>query len=173
MRAIHIFLSRCLPTALALLAMSALSAPANAQQLQTKFSCNVTRDEGGEKVIYSDGGEINLDGNKVQAFRWESDQYRPTHGFDCSVDESDEPVAEVLEGSDKDSWRVSLKDPVAARARRGFDFYNHGKNCSIRLQRDGDTLHIEPTCPALCGSRPNFTTLSVNVKTGTCLYEDK
>ncbi|MBC7489296.1 MAG: hypothetical protein H7240_04205 [Glaciimonas sp.] len=122
----------------------------------------MSRIEDGEKVTYSDAGEINLNIGKVETFRWESDKYRPMHGFDCSVDESDEPVVEVMQSGGKDhvSWRVSLKDPVAARQRRSYDFYNHGKNCIIRLQRDGDTLHIEPSCPAFCGSRLNLTKLT-------------
>ncbi|MGS0743378.1 hypothetical protein ACVBEF_16370 [Glaciimonas sp. GG7] len=171
MRVIHQFLLRCLPPLFLLIGLSALSMPINAQQLHTKFSCNESRNEDGEKVIYADGGQIDLNGNKVEEFRWESDQYRAMHGFDCSVDESDEPVAEVMTEEDKDSWRISLRDPVAARHQRGYDFFNHGKNCSIRLQRDGDTLHIKPSCPALCGSRVNFTELTVDVKTGTCSYQ--
>lgn len=152
--------------------LALLLTSAYAQQLQTKFVCNATRDEDAEKVIYADGGEIRLDGNKVEAFRWESAQYRTLHGFDCSVDESDEPVAQASRDGGKDSWRVTLKDPVAARQRRGYDFFNHGMNCSIRLQRDGDTLSIKPSCPALCGSRINFTELSVDLKTGSCRYEE-
>lgn len=146
--------------------------PLAAQELQTKFGCNTTHVEGGEKVILADVGEILLSGDTIKTFRWESDQYRTLHGFDCSVDESDEPVAEVTQGGAQPAWRITLKDPVAARERRGFDFYNHGKNCSIRLQRNGDTLSIKPSCPALCGSRVNFTELSVNLKTGSCRHEE-
>ena len=170
MPVIRYFSLSYLHTPLLLLGLAILSVPANAQQLQTKFGCSVTRNEDGEKVIYADGGEIRLNGNKVEAFRWESAQYRTLHGFDCSVDESDEPVAEASQSGGKDSWRVKLKDPVAARKRRGYDFFDHGKNCSIRLQRDGNTLSIKPNCPALCGSRIDFTELSVDLKTGTCRY---
>ena len=172
MRNVRIFLHRYFLSMLLLLSITALSAPIYAQELQTKFGCNTTHSEGGEKVILADEGEIHLDGDKIKTFRWESDQYRTLHGFDCSVDESDEPVAEVTQSGDKTSWRITLKDPVAARDRRGFDFYNHGKNCSIRLQRDGDLLSIKPSCPALCGSRVNFTELSVNLITGTCRHEE-
>ncbi len=35
-----------------------------------------------------------------------------------------------------------MKDPAAARQRRGYDFFNYGVNCGIRLQRDGDKLHV-------------------------------
>lgn len=172
MRVAHTCLHRYSFTMLLLLSITALSAPLYGQELQTKFGCNTTHTEGGEKVILADEGEIHLDGDKVKTFRWESDQYRTLHGFDCSVDESDGPVAEVTQSGDKPGWRITLKDPVAARDRRGFDFYNHGKNCSIRLQRDGDTLSIKPSCPALCGSRVNFTELSVNLKTGSCRHEE-
>ncbi|KAF3997189.1 hypothetical protein [Glaciimonas immobilis] len=167
----HFFLRHFAAT-ITLFFSAALLHPVNAQELQTKFGCNTTRTENGEKVIYADDGEIHLNGNKIDTFRWESDQYRTLHGFDCSVDESDEPVAEVTESGTTPGWRVTLKNAAAARDRRGFDFYNHGKNCSIRLQREGDTLSIKPTCPALCGSRVNFTELSVNLKTGVCQHEE-
>ncbi|WP_395822540.1 hypothetical protein [Collimonas sp.] len=153
---------------------TALLAPlAQAQQLQTKFGCNMTRNEDGEKVIYGDTGEFRLNGKRIEALRWESALYRPTHGFECSIDSSDDPQAEVQRDGARENWRITLKDPAAARQRRGYDFFNHGMNCSIRLQRDGDKLHVIPSCPALCGSRGNFTTLSVDLKTGTCSYEQK
>lgn len=159
----------------ALFALSAaLSTPAiQAQQLQTKFGCNLTREADGEKVIYGDTGEFKLDGDRIEALRWESALYRPTHGFECSIDTGDGPQAEVRQDGGKDNWRITLKDPAAARRQRGYDFYDHGMNCSIRLQRDGDRLHVIPSCPALCGSRANFTELSVDLKTGECSYQDK
>src|SRR6266849_6198406 len=95
MPAIRYFLLRYLHAILLLPSLAMLSTTASAQQLQAKFGCNTTRDEGGEKVIYADGGEIRLNGNKVEVFRWESAQHRTLHGFDCSVDEGDEPVAEA------------------------------------------------------------------------------
>jgi hypothetical protein len=163
-----------LAASLCLVLSVALLAPAvQAQQLQTKFGCSLTRDEDGEKVIYGDTGEFKLDGDKIEALRWESAQYRPNHGFECSIDTYDEPQAEVRHDGQKDNWRITLKDPAAARQQRGYDFFNHGMNCSIRLQRDGDKLHVLPSCPALCGSRVNFTELSVNLKTGDCSYQDK
>jgi hypothetical protein len=163
---------------LAVLALFALSVtlvtPAiQAQQLLTKFGCNLTRDADGEKVIYGDTGEFKLDGDRIEALRWESALYRPTHGFECSIDTGDNPQAEVQQDGGKDNWRITLKDAVAARRQRGYDFYDHGMNCSIRLQRDGDRLHVIPSCPALCGSRANFTELSVDLKTGECSYQDK
>lgn len=168
-----LFRARFRLPALALFVLSSalLAPPAPAQQLQTKFGCNMTRDEDGEKVIYGDTGEFKLDGNRIEALRWESAQYRPTHGFECSIDTGDGPQAEIRRDGLKDNWRITLKDPVAARHQRGYDSFNHGMNCSIRLQRDGNNLHVIPSCPALCGSRVNFTELSVNLKTGECKYQ--
>jgi hypothetical protein len=144
---------------------------ANAQKLDTRFSCSVTRDEDGERVIYADNGEMKIDHDRIAAFRWESALYRSTHGFDCSIDEGDGLKAEVRDEKDNTLWRVGLTDARAARAQRGFTF-DRGMNCTIRLEKTGDTLTIWPSCPALCGSRTNFSALSVNMKTGTCRYEE-
>lgn len=148
----------------------ACSTVAVAQQLDARFSCSVTRDEGGERVIYADSGEIRLRGDRIDAFRWESALHRSTHGFDCSIEQGDGLKAEVREDANNPSWRIALTDSRAARDRRGYDF-DRGLNCTIRLERDGDMLNIKPTCPALCGSRTNFSELSVNLKTGDCRYE--
>jgi hypothetical protein len=138
-----------------------------AQTLDARFSCSAKRTEDGEAVTYADSAEFRLQGEHVAAFRWESALFRSTHGFDCSIDESDGLVAEVRE----QTWRIALADARGARSRRGFDF-NRSMNCTIRLERDGDTLNVKPSCPALCGSRPNFSELSVNLKTGQCRYEE-
>lgn len=160
------------PRALILaLALSATSASALAQQLDARFSCSNARTEEGEKTIYADSGEFRLNGSKIEALRWESSLFRSTHGFDCSIDQSDGPLAEAREEGSNASWRISLKDAPAARFQRGFDF-GRRPNCTIRLERDGDTLNVKPTCPALCGSRENFTEFSVNLKTGQCRYEE-
>ncbi|MGE5649415.1 MAG: hypothetical protein ACM34A_04385 [Bacillota bacterium] len=143
-----------------------------AQQLDTHFSCSVAREEDGEKVTYADNGEMRLSGEHIEAFRWESALYRSTHGFDCSIDMDDGLQAEVHDEGKTVLWRVALSDAHAARARRGFSFERSG-NCTIRLVRDGDTLNVQPSCPALCGSRTNFTELSVDLKTGSCHYEQK
>jgi len=45
-------------------------------------------------------------------------------------------------------------------------------NCTIRVEHEGDTMKVTPTCPALCGSRPNFSALSVDLKSGECRYEE-
>jgi hypothetical protein len=157
----------------ALLALTCLGNPANAaaQQLDTHFSCSETRNEDGEKVLYADSGEIHLDGTAIKGFHWESSLFRTSHGFDCSIDDSDGLQAEASNETGKDGWRISLLDGRAARERRGYNF-ERGYNCSIRLTRSGDMLNVKPTCPALCGSRLNFSELSVSLKTGVCRYEE-
>jgi hypothetical protein len=79
--------------------------------------------------------------------------------------------AEVTDQTGVSVWRITLLDGLGARVRRGYD-YVHGLNCSIRLQRNGDMLSIKPSCPALCGSRPNFSELSVDLITGACRYQE-
>jgi hypothetical protein len=154
-----------------LLALLSTGGAALAQQLETHFSCSVARNENGEAVTYADSGEIRIKGDHIDAFRWESSLFRSTHGFDCSIDESDGLLAEVRDGTPKVQWRVALADARAARNRRGFNF-DRRLNCTIRLEREGDTLTVKPSCPALCGSRSNFSELSVNLKTGQCRYEE-
>jgi hypothetical protein len=144
---------------------------ASAQQLDARFSCSAVRNLDGDNVTFADIGEIHLKGNQIGAFRWESSLFRHTHGFDCSIDESDDLKAETREDATKNSWRVSVKNGHEARGRRGYD-YGIRFNCTIRLEREGDTLQIKPSCPALCGSRPNFSELSVDLKTGKCRYEE-
>ncbi|HZW13730.1 MAG TPA: hypothetical protein VFF81_11130 [Noviherbaspirillum sp.] len=154
--------------AFALLATSGLVA---AQELDTHFSCSVAREVDGERVIYADNGTFRLKGERIETFHWESALYRTTHGFDCSIDESDGLKAEVRDEKPKASWRVALKDARAARYKRGFTF-DRGMSCTIRVEREGETMKVTPTCPALCGSRPNFSALSVDLKTGECRYEE-
>jgi hypothetical protein len=151
--------------------LSAGGGVAVAQQLNARFSCSEARNEHGEQVTYADNGEMRLSGNRIDAFRWESALFRSTHGFDCSIDEGDGLQAEVRDEPSKLMWRVALSDARAARDRRGFMF-DRGMNCTIRLERDGDTLSVKPSCPALCGSRANFSQLSVNLNTGKCHYEE-
>ncbi|GAB3541277.1 hypothetical protein GCM10027343_11420 [Noviherbaspirillum agri] len=155
-------------TAFLLIAASGIVA---AQELDTKFSCSVAREMDGERVIYADNGAFRLKGERIEAFQWESALYRSTHGFDCSIDQSDGLTAEVREEGAKAMWRVALKDARAARSKRGFTF-DRGMNCTIRIEREGDMMKVTPTCPALCGSRPNFSALSVDLKSGECRYEE-
>ncbi|NEX63862.1 hypothetical protein [Noviherbaspirillum galbum] len=153
----------------ALLLMVAL--PVVAQDLDARFSCSTKGSDHGESVIYADAGEMRLHGDKIDAFRWESSLFRSTHGFECSIDDGDGLVAESREVGAGREWRVTLSDAQAARERRGYEFARL-PSCSIRLEREGDQLSIKPSCPALCGSRGNFTELSVNLKTGTCQYQE-
>ena len=163
-------MSELLRNALPFVLLSSASAAAVGQQLETQFSCSVARTEDGENVTYADNGEIRMQGDQIEAFRWESSLFRSTHGFDCSIDESDGLLAEVRNES-QPQWRVSLADARAARDRRGYGF-DRRMNCTIRLERDGDTLNVKPSCPALCGSRTNFSALSVDLNTGQCRYEE-
>lgn len=156
------------PRMLWLMLLAACCGGVQAQQLQTHFACSATREDDGQRVLYADSGEIRIDGSRIEAFHWESALYRRTHGFDCSIDEGDGLHVEV--GAAAGSWRVVLGDARAARNRRGYDF-DHGLDCSIQLERSDDMLQVTPSCPALCGSRANFSALSVNLKTGACRYE--
>lgn len=149
---------------------------AHAQALDATFSCSQERAEDqlldGDRRVYADSGDVHLQGSRIAGFRWESALFRSTHGFDCSIDEGDGLSAEMLpaQADGAQRWRIRLADGKAARTRRGYDA-DHGLNCSIRLTYRSDILHITPSCPALCGSRENFSALSVDLKTGQCLYE--
>ena len=146
-------------------------------QLDAQFSCSVERPQDsrhdGQRSIYADSGEFHLRGDRVESFRWESSLFRSTHGFDCSIDDTDGVQAELLPTTHTDSqgWRVRLRDARAARTQRGYDA-DHGLNCSIRIIHAGDMLQIIPSCPALCGSRENFSLLTVDLKSGQCTYEN-
>jgi hypothetical protein len=155
---------------LAAMMMAAACGAVHAQRLDARFSCSTERNDG-ERVIYADNGEIRIDGARIQAFRWESALYRATHGFDCSIDETDGLQLETRQEEGAPRWRVSLQNARRARDQRGFH-YDRMLNCTIRLEREGDMLRMKPSCPALCGSRANFSELSVDLKTGTCRYEE-
>ena len=156
----------------ALLAALLAAAPqAQAQQLATRFACSAEHSQDGIFALHADRGEIRIDGEHILAFDWESSLFRRTHGFDCSIDTDDGTSAEVRQDADGPSWRISLKDAVAARERRGYDF-SHGLNCTIRLEQRGNTLLVRPSCPALCGSRANFSELAIDLKSGACSYPD-
>lgn len=147
------------------------AAPGFAQQLDMRFSCSSAGEDHGDKVIYADIGEMRIKGDRIEAFRWESSLFRSTHGFDCSIDESDTLLVEVRDDGQRVQWRVAPQDSLNARVRRGYEYMSR-PNCTIRIVRSGDTLDIKPSCPALCGSRPNFTQLSVDLKTGKCMYDE-
>ena len=148
-----------------------LPLPLAAQELDARFSCSMTRSEDGERVIYADHGQLRLKGDRVEIFRWESALYRSTHGFDCSIDEGDGVQAEPGGEANAPAWRITLKDAANARFARGFDFAR-GANCSIRVARSGDTVSLRPSCPALCGSRTNFSELAFDLKSGKCSYSE-
>lgn len=158
-------------------------AAANAvPRLDARISCSSRhagrrQDRGGDvddRSEYADSAEMHLQGDRIESFRWESSLFRSTTGFECSIDDSDGLLVDYLPPVAGDPpgrrWRVQLQDGWLARARRGYDA-DHGFNCSIRLEQRGDILHILPSCPALCGSRENFSALAVDLKTGQCEYE--
>lgn len=163
----------------AALAQAAGSAPASAvtasaatattstpSQLQLRFSCSQTVGEGEQRQIFADFGEIALQGEQILSFRWESSLHRRTHGFDCSIDQEDDLLAERIE----QGWRVSLRDAAAARLKRGYDTAR-GKFCSVRVLQEGEEIHLLPTCAVLCGSRDNFSELRINLRNAHCQYE--
>src|SRR5450830_1772029 len=121
---------RFLPTFLVALLLSSASFVALAQEpaLDLHLQCTQTKQEGGkgERLIYTDQAHIQLRGNQIDNFQWESSLLRSDRGYQCS----------------------------------------------IRVEREGDTVHLRPTCPALCGSRMNFTELKVDVSNGKCQYEE-
>ncbi len=161
---------RSLSTCLIGLMMLCTGHSAIAQSIHTKFSCSQVADDGGEKITMGDVGEIGLVDNRLEVFHWESAIYRLTHGYECSIDEDDGVQAEMRSEAGHPAWRVSLKDGRAAREKRGYNF-ERGVNCTIRLDQEGDTLTLRPSCPALCGSRINFSTVAIDLKTGRCRYE--
>jgi hypothetical protein len=160
--AVALSLSLSLTLSLCLAAGSAA-----ADQLKTHFSCSDTRDKDGSRVIFADVGTIELDGTTVKQFQWESALHRETHGNECSIDESDGPQAEVIENG----WSVTLKDSAAARQSRGYDT-ERSRVCAIRVLRHGNQVILKPSCSSQCGSRSNFSALTINIKTGACQYNE-
>ena len=157
-------------TFFALCLLLALMHDADAQSINTRFSCSQVADDGGEKITMADVGEIQLTGDAIKTFRWESTIYRTTHGYDCNIDEDDGLQAEVRDDAGHPAWRIALKDGRAARLKRGYNF-ERGVNCTIRLDQESDTLTVRPSCPALCGSRVNFSDIAIDLKTGNCHYQ--
>lgn len=155
---------------LVLMVPMVLMSSAQAHTVNTRFSCSQVADDGGEKITMADVGEIDIVGDSVRTFRWESAIYRATHGYDCNIDEEDELEAQVRDDAGHPAWRIALKDGRAARLKRGYNF-ERGVNCTIRLDQEKDTLTVRPSCPALCGSRINFSSIAIDLKTGSCRYE--
>lgn len=154
----------CAGLSFLLTGLSRAAEPAPALNLQ--FSCSKTEGEGFERVIYADIGEFVLQGEQMRSFRWESSLHRSTHGFDCSLDESDGLQAEVLEHG----WRVRVLDAVQAREKRGFDM-PRGRLCTVRLLKEGQYLHVLPSCATLCGSRSNFSEFKIHLASKQCEYQ--
>ena len=152
------------------------SAAADTVRLDAKFSCSAeaaeARSRDGERRLYADSADIHLRGPVIESFAWESSLFRSTHGFDCSIDEGDGLEAEVVpaQAAGEQRWRIRLQDGGAARTRRGYDS-DHGLDCSIGLTQRDNRLQITPSCPALCGSRENFSALTVDLQTGQCDYQ--
>jgi len=155
----------------AAVAVLSLAEPAMAQQLDARFSCGEQRDDHGLASFFADSGRIRLDGDKIEEFNWESSVFRSMHGLECSIDTGDGVAAEYIGDDQRQAWRIRLQDPAVARTRRGYDM-SHGLNCTIRVERVGDLVHVNPSCPALCGSRQNFSEFSFDMKSGKCRYED-
>lgn len=148
-----------------------VASAATAQQLDARFACGERRDDQGLASFFADSGRIRLNGDKIEEFNWESSVFRGMHGVECSIDTDDGVAAEFIGDDQRLAWRIRLQDPAAARDKRGYDF-SHGLNCTIRFERVGDMVHVNPSCPALCGSRQNFSEFSFDMKTGKCRYED-
>jgi hypothetical protein len=156
---------------LAAAAVLSLADAAMAQQLDARFSCGEQRDDHGLASFFADSGTIRLNGDKIKEFNWESSVFRSTHGLECSIDTDDGVAAEYIGDEQRQAWRIRLQDSSAARTKRGYDM-SHGLNCTIRFERVGDMVHVNPSCPALCGSRQNFSEFSFDMKSGKCRYED-
>lgn len=151
-------------------ALLPIGATAAAQTLDTRFACSEVGDDGGDKVTYADSGEIHLDGDTIKNFRWESALFRSTHGFDCDIGDEDGLLAHVAGDAKKPVWTLTLADGRGARAKRGYNF-DRGVNCAIELVRVGDIVSVLPNCPAMCGSRLNFSTIAIDLKSGQCHYQ--
>ena len=143
---------------------------ASAQQIDVHFSCASKHADQGLDSLLADTGKIKINGDHIEEFYWESSVFHQNLGVECSIDQDDGLFAEFTGDDAHDAWRIKLADAKAARDKRGYDF-SHGYNCTIRVERHGDIVHINPSCPALCGSRQNFSEVSVDVKTGACQYE--
>ncbi len=150
------------------LALSGLAAAEpGPPDLNLKLACQATLGAAENQTLYVDSGEIRIENGKLLALRWESALHRRTHGFDCSIDLDDKlQLSAVAQG-----WRIETDDPLAARLARGYDNPNgSGGHCLINLTSQDRQLTINPSCPALCGSRSNFSSLQIDLNSGRCTY---
>ncbi len=155
----------------AILAAMMLAASVEAQQLDVHFSCASDGDQHGLKTLFADNGRIRIHGTAIEEFSWESSVFHAGNGVECSMDDGDGLHAEFIGDEGRLAWRVLLNNAGEARGKRGYDM-SHGLNCTVRIEHVGDEVHINPSCPALCGSRQNFSEFRFNTKTGKCQYED-
>ncbi len=154
-----------------ILAAMILAAGAQAQQLDVHFSCASNGVELGLKTLFADNGRIRINGATIEEFAWESSVFHAGNGVECSIDDGDGLHAEFIGEEGRPAWRILLNNPKEARDKRGYDM-SHGLNCSVRIEHVGEEVHINPSCPALCGSRQNFSAFRFDTKTGKCQYED-
>lgn len=154
------------------LAAMTLAAGAQAQQLDVHFSCGAQGKQLGLKGFLADSGRIRINGTKIEEFSLESSLFHANNGVECSIDEGDGLRAEFIGEPGRAAWRVLLKDAEKARNKRGYDMV-HGLNCAVRIEQVGNDVRINPSCPALCGSRQDFSAFRFDTKTGKCTYENE
>ncbi|HEX8956858.1 MAG TPA: hypothetical protein VF798_11315 [Burkholderiaceae bacterium] len=155
----------------AFLAAIGFAGAVQAQELDVHFSCGVNGDQHGLKTLFADNGRIRIHSTTIAEFSWESSVFHAGNGVECSMDRDDGLHAEFIGDDNRPAWRILLDNPGQARDRRGYDM-SHGLNCTVRIEHIGDEIHINPSCPALCGSRQNFSEFRFNTKTGKCTYEE-
>lgn len=143
-----------------------------AQQLDLHFACGLDGSMHGEKTFFADNGTVKINGTKIEEFYWDSAIFHGDHGLECLMNESDGLHAEFIGDESRPAWRVLLDDAAQSRKRQGYTDHR-SLNCTVRITKEGDEVHVQPSCPALCGSRANFSEFRVDTKTGTCRYEDK
>lgn len=156
----------------AILAGLSIAAGAQAQQLDVHFSCGSDGKELGLKSFFADNGRIRINGTKIEEFSLESSVFHAGNGVECSMNDSDGLRAEFIGDPSRAAWRILLNNAEQARNKRGYDMA-HGLNCAVRIEHVGDDVRINPNCPALCGSRQDFSAFRFNTKTGKCTYENE
>ena len=156
----------------AILAALTVAAGAQAQQLDVHFSCGADGKQLGLKSFFADNGLIRIKGTKIEEFSWESSVFHAGNGVECSMDDGDGLRAEFIGDPSRAAWRILLNNAEQARSKRGYDMV-HGLNCAVRIEHVGDDVRINPSCPALCGSRQDFSAFRFNTKTGKCTYENE
>jgi hypothetical protein len=144
---------------------------AQAQRLDLHFACGFDGNMHGEKTFFADNGTVRIDGSTILEFYWDSAIYHGDHGLECLMTERDGLHAEFTGDESRSAWRVLLDDAAQSRKQQGYTD-RRSLNCTVRFTKDGDEIHVNPSCPALCGSRANFSEFRVDTKTGKCRYEE-